>query len=110
MHDEFKEDFVMFFFLPLVVFVLLNSRSRRNFAFPQAVMEEELLKRFEKEFRGGRLFVAKVPEKEDDDFLFDANAEEGVLVVVAVVVIVVVIIVFAVCSRFARSLRFPLLL
>ena len=72
-------------------------------------MEEELLKRFEN-FRGGRLFVAKVPpEKEDDDFLFDANAEEGVLVVVAVVVIVVIIIVFAVCSRFARSLRFPLL-
>jgi len=53
------------------------------------VMEEELL-RFEKE-REGRLFVAKLPEKEDDftDF-FDANAEEGVRVVVIVVVIIIV--------------------
>ena len=53
-------------------------------AFPPLVMEEELL-RFEKE-REGRLFVAKLPEKEDDftDF-FDANAEEGVRVVVIIV-------------------------
>ena len=58
-------------------------------AFPPMVMEEELL-RFEKE-REGRLFVAKLPEREDDfTAFFDANAEEGVRVVVIVVVIIIV--------------------
>ena len=106
---SFKEDFCDVLLPPARRLCIIKLSFAKNFAFPPTVMEEELLKRFEKEFRGGRLFVAKVPEKEDDDFLFDANAEEGVLVVVAVVVIVVIIIVFAVCSRFARSLRFPLL-
>ena len=65
--------------------------SFANNAFPPMVMEEELLVRFRFEKERGRLFVAKLPEKEDDfnDDFFDVNAE-GVLVVVVVIVIIIV--------------------
>lgn len=85
---SFEEDFCDVLLPPARRCRLCIKLSFAKNAFPPMVMEEELL-RFEKE--RGRLFVAKLPEKEDDfnnDDFFDANAEEGVLVVVIVIIIV----------------------
>ena len=69
-------------------------------------MEEELLLRFRFEKERGILFVAPLPETEDDftDF-FDAKAEGVVLIVV---VIVIVIVFFFVFVDSIRSVFFPL--